>query len=162
MIHTNLSSRAARPLGTLLLAVTLASGGTLATASSASAQAMPDNSAFLQRMIGMQQRMYVEGNQAVRAIFWKCIFMSRMLRARGIDPGNCGATPASAEAAIQRLGGAYQRYVVNSQRNMDRTWQANDDYDHRAIQDCTKVYDRDTGYMEWSCPNGNSDTLTGR
>jgi len=125
-----------------------------------SAQTMPDNSAYLSAAIGQQLSLQRQGDLAARQIFVRCYLMSKLLRARGIDPGNCGATPQSASAAISRLNAAQQEYIAHTQRDMNATQQSTDNFTHSVIRGCTKLVDN-SGSAYWSCPNGTDNTLTG-
>jgi hypothetical protein len=143
-----------------LAAVLIATATFASIPKSTFAQTMPNNAAWLNAMVGRQITLQRQGTAAVRAIFLRCYIMSARLRARGIDPGNCGATRQSASAAINRLNLAQQSYIAHSQRDANATQQSIDNFDHRAIRDCTKLTDS-SGTPYWSCSNGNASTLTG-
>jgi hypothetical protein len=145
----------------LVLAAIFSGMPTFATAPYVvSAQTMPNNSAYLSAAVGQQLSLQRQGNLAVRRIFVRCYVMSKMLRARGIDPGNCGATPQSASAAISRLSATQQQYITHTQRDMSATQQSTDNFTHSVIRGCSKLVDN-LGSAYWSCPNGTDNTLTG-
>jgi hypothetical protein len=69
--------------------------------------------------IRSQPQLYAQGQQNVARIFNECIQQSSTLQARGIDPGNCGATLESAQAAIANMNTAAQSYITPTPRNLN-------------------------------------------